>query len=109
MLHKRRLKNLKFYDIIIDVSTNILVIDHLMVFATYFKEDMSWCVFLGLLHINDSRKYIQVIFTILRRSMKEWDIDIDKHIIFNYNGVIIIIENRIWLAACFKEKINYFL
>ena len=38
------------------------MIGHLTVFALFMEEDMSQCVFLGLLHIDDGKKDIEVVF-----------------------------------------------
>lgn len=47
------IKDSKFYDTVINKSTNISVISHFVVFVTLIKEGMSECVFLGLLYTND--------------------------------------------------------
>jgi hypothetical protein len=34
---------------------------HLAVFALFMKEDTSQCVYLGLLHIDDGKKDIEMV------------------------------------------------
>lgn len=48
-----RVRDFKFYSIIIDESTNISVTDHLVVFIIFVEKYMSQYVYIGLLNNND--------------------------------------------------------
>ena len=65
-----RIWNAKFYGIMID-STNILVIGHLVVFATFVEEGEVASVFLGLLQIADGKNDATLIYETLLTSLKE--------------------------------------
>ena len=47
-----------------------------MMFATFVEEGMSQCVFLDLLHIDDNKKVVEVIFITLTISMKLGEVTI---------------------------------
>ena len=51
-----RVRDSRFFSIIIDESTDISVTGHLVIFASFDKEGLSFCVFLGLLHIEEGKK-----------------------------------------------------
>jgi hypothetical protein len=42
-------------------STRCIMTGHLAVFALFMKEDTSQCVYLGLLHIDDGKKDIEMV------------------------------------------------
>ena len=46
-----RVRDSQFFGIMVDESTNIYVLGHLVMFATFLEDGVLTCVFLGLLHI----------------------------------------------------------
>jgi hypothetical protein len=70
----------------IDESTDISVIGHLVVFASFIEEELPLCVFFGLLHIEKEKKNACIIFETLTKSMKEWGLDFDKCVGFGSDG-----------------------
>ena len=48
-----RVRDAKFFGIMIDESTDISVTCDLVVFANFVEDGFSFCVFLGLLHIEE--------------------------------------------------------
>ena len=55
----------------IDKCTNMHVICHFVVFASFIVEDLILCVFLGLLHIEEEKKNVCITFETLTKSMNE--------------------------------------
>lgn len=62
---------------------------HHAVFALFMKEDTSQCVYLGLLHIDDGKKDIEMVFETIAKSLKEWGLDVDKCIAFGFDIYVI--------------------
>lgn len=44
--------------IMIVVSTNKFITNHLVVFTIFVDEGLAFCIFLGLLHIEEKKKYM---------------------------------------------------
>jgi hypothetical protein len=57
-----RVRDAKFFGIMIDESTDVSVTGHLVVFATFVEDGEVACVFLGLLGIKDGKKDVALIF-----------------------------------------------
>ena len=104
-----RVRDSRFFGIMIDESTDISVTCHLVVFASFVEEGLALCVFLGLLHIEEGKKDACIIFETLTRSMKEWGLDFDKCVGFGSDGASTMIGKQNGVAARLKEKINHFL
>ena len=51
-----QIKDMKFYNVMIDESIDISMTGHLVVFITFVEEGMLWCVFIGPLHIDGGKK-----------------------------------------------------
>ena len=66
-----RIRDAKYFGLMIDESIDISVIGHLVVFATFVEDGDIVCVFLGLLHITDGKKDIALIFDTLLTSLKK--------------------------------------
>ena len=66
-----RVRNLKFYGIMIDESTNVSVTGHIVVFACFVEEGLHVAVFLGLIQISDGKKNSKKIYDALLAAMKE--------------------------------------
>jgi hypothetical protein len=104
-----RVRDSRFFGIMIDESTDISVTDHLVVFVTFVEEGLPLCVFLGLLHIEEGKKDACIIFETLTKSMKEWGLDFDKCVGFGSNGASTMIGKQDGVAARLKDKVNHFL
>lgn len=66
-----RVRDSRFLGIMIDESTYIFVIGHLIFFANFIEEDFTLCIFLGLLHIEERKKDACIIFETLTRNMND--------------------------------------
>jgi hypothetical protein len=51
-----KIRDSRFFGIMIDESTDISVTCHLVVFASFVEEGLFLCVFIGLLHIEEEKK-----------------------------------------------------
>jgi hypothetical protein len=94
-----RVRDSRFFGIMIDESTDISVTGHLVVFASFVEEGLSLCVFLGLLHIEEREKNAYIIFETLTKSMKEWGLDFDKCVGFGSDGASTMIGKQNGVAA----------
>ena len=70
----------------IDESTDISVLGHLVIFATFFKNGIVTTSFFGLLWIVDGKKSSRVIFDLLIGAMKTWGLDMNKCVGFGSDG-----------------------
>jgi hypothetical protein len=104
-----RVRDSRFFGIMIDESTHISVTCHLVVFASFVEEGILFYVFLGLLHIEEGKKDTCIIFETLIKNMKEWGLDFDKCVGFGSDGASTMIGKQNGVAARLKEKVNYFL
>jgi hypothetical protein len=77
-----RVKNANFFGIKIDESTDIAVISHLVVFATFVEDGLPVSTFLGLLFISEGPKDVVLIFEKVANSSKEWRLDLAKFIYY---------------------------
>lgn len=50
------IKDLKFYNILIDESNDISITAHLVIFNMFVKEGILRCVFSGPLHVDVGKK-----------------------------------------------------
>lgn len=50
-----RIRDSRFFGIMIDESTDLSITNHLIVFASFVEENLSLYVFLGLLHIKEKK------------------------------------------------------
>ena len=104
-----RVRDAKFYGIMIDESTDISVTGHLVVFATFVEEGEVASVFLGLLQIADGKKDATLIYETLLTSLKEWGLDVNKCVAFGLDGAATMMGKKIGVATQLKEKVNPFL
>jgi len=65
-----RVRNLKFYGIMIDESTDVSVTKHIVVFACFVEDGQHVAVFLGLIHIENDKKDSKEIFDALMFALK---------------------------------------
>jgi hypothetical protein len=104
-----RVRDSRFFGIMIDESTDISVTGHLVVFSSFVEKGLPLCVFLGLLHIEEGKKDAYIIFETLTRTMKEWGLDFDKCVGFGSNGASTMIGKQNEVAVRLKDKVNHFL
>ena len=82
-----RVRNSPFFGIMIDVSIDINVTGHLVVFATIVEEGWPVTLFLGLLQIEGSKKDATVIFDTLISHLQKWGLDLCKFVAFGGDGL----------------------
>jgi len=70
----------------VDESTNISVIGHLVVFATIMEEGLPMTLFLGLLEIEGGKKDATIIFDTLLCNLKKWGLDLCKFVVSGSDG-----------------------
>jgi len=78
-----RVRDSKFYDLMIDESTNIYVKGHFVVFATFLEATMSFWIYYGLRMEKNSK----MIFDIIVAATKTWQLNLNKRIGFGSDGV----------------------
>jgi len=71
-----KVRNSPFFSIMIDESTNINAIGHLMIFATIIKEGLPVIVFLGLLLLQCDKKDTTTIFECVIPLLQYWSLDL---------------------------------
>ena len=112
VIHRKmrdRIRNSKFYGIMIDESTDISVTGHLFVFATFVEDGIPVSVFLGLLYIPNDKKDASIIYEILLTSLKQWGLDLEKFVGFGSNGASVMLGSRNGVASKLKKEVNPFL
>jgi Domain of unknown function (DUF4371)/hAT family C-terminal dimerisation region len=103
-----RVRDSKFFGLMIDESTDISVKGHLVVFATFLEGGLPLTCFLGLLFIVDGKKDSKVIFDTLMAAMKIWGLDLSKCVGFGSDGAATMVGKNTGVAALLK-KVNPFL
>jgi hypothetical protein len=73
-----KIRDSRFFGIMIDESTDISVLGHLVIFATFLEGGVVTTSFLGLLWIVDGQKSSSVIFDLLIGALKTWGLDMNK-------------------------------
>ena len=53
-----RVRDSRFFGIMIDESTDLFVTCHLVVFASFIEEGLPLCIFFRLLHIEEGKETI---------------------------------------------------
>ena len=66
-----QVRDTRFYGVTVDESTDVSMTGHLVVFAIFVEECLPQCVFLGLLHIDDGKKDVGIIFESLTKSKEK--------------------------------------
>jgi hypothetical protein len=92
----------------IDESTNISVLGHLVIFATFLEGGVVTTSFLGLLWLVDGQKSSSVIFDLLIGALKTWGLDMNKCVGFGYDGASTMVGKNTSVATLLK-KVNIFL
>jgi len=65
------------FGIMIDEFMNIFVTSNLVLFAFFVEESLLFCFFLGLLHIEDEKEDVYIIFEKLTRSINEYGLNFE--------------------------------
>ena len=99
-----RVRNSKFYGIMIDESTDVSVIGHIILFVCFVEERLPLAVFLGLIQISDEKKNSKEIYDALLTAMKEWDLNLDNFVGFGSNGASTIVGKRLEFLLYYKRK-----
>ena len=82
----RHIRDSRFFGIMIDESTDISVLGHLVMFATFLECDVITTSFFGLLWIIDRQNSSSVIFNLLIGALKTWDLDMNNCVGFGSDG-----------------------
>jgi len=104
-----RVRDSQFFGIMVDESTDISVLGHLVVFATFLEDGVPICVFLGLLHIPGGKKNASIIYELILTSLNQWGLDLDKFVGFGSDGASVMTGIRNGVAARLKDKVNPFI
>ena len=104
-----RVRNSKFYGIMIDESTDVSVTGHIVVFACFVEEGLHVAVFLGLIQISDGKKNSKKIYDALLAALKEWDLNLDNFVGFGSDGVSTMVGKKIGVSAILKKEVNLFI
>jgi hypothetical protein len=108
LFHDDRIRDSKFFGLMIDESTDISIKGHLVVFATFLEGGLPLTCFLGLLWIIDGKKDSKIIFDTLLATVKTWGLDMEKCIGFGSDGVSTMTCKNMGVAS-FLKKVNPFL
>ena len=81
-----RIRDSKFFGLMIDESTDISSTGHVVVFGIFVKEDLPISVFLGLFEVPNNKKDASLIFEGLQKRIKEWGLDVEKCVSFGSDG-----------------------
>ena len=86
VFHKKNLdgiKDSKFFGLMIDESTDINSIGHVVVFGTFVEDSLPISAFLNLFEVPNGKKDAGLIFEGLQ---KEWDLEVEKCVNFGLDG-----------------------
>ena len=104
-----RVRNSKFYGIMIDESIDVSVTGHIVVFACFVEDGLLVAVFLGLIQISDGKKNSKEIYDALVAALKEWDLNLDNFVGFGSDGASIMVEKKTGVFATLKKEVNPFI
>lgn len=104
-----KIRDSRFFGIMIDESTDISVLDHLVIFAIFLKGSVVTTSFLGLLWIVDGQKSSRVIFDLLIDVLKTWGLDMNKCIGFGFDGVSTMVGKNTCVATLFFLNLFFLL
>ena len=98
-----RIRDSKFFGLMIDESTDVSVTGHVVVFATFVEDGLPVSIFLGLLEIANGRKDAEEIFQKLLKYVKEWGLDLSKCVAFGSDGCSTMVGSKSGVATRLKE------
>jgi len=104
-----QVRNFPFGGIMIDESTDISVTSHLVVFAIIVEEGLPVTFFLGLLHIEGSKKDAIVIFDTMVSKLRSWELDLKKWVTFGSDGASTMVGCQTSVATRIRKEVNPFL
>lgn len=100
-----RIRDSNFFGLMIDDSTNVSVIGHVVVFATFIEDRLLISIFLGLLQIANDRKDAEFFFEKLLKFVKERGLDLSKCVAFGSDGCSTMVGRKSGVATRLKEVI----
>jgi len=103
-----RVRNSKFYGIIIDESTDVSVTGHIVIFASIIEDGLPVLVFLNIIQIEDEKKDSKQIYEVLLTVMKEWDLNLDNFVGFGSDGASTMVGKNTKVSARLKKIVNSF-
>ena len=83
----------------VDESTDISVLGHLVVFATFLEDGVSVCGFLSLLQIPGGKKDAGVIYELLVTLLNQWGLDFNKFVGFGSDGAAVNDRKPQWTGC----------
>ena len=104
-----KVRNSKFYGIMIDESIDVSVTDHIVVFACFVEEGLHVVIFLGLTQISDGKKNSKKIYDVVLAAMKEWDLNLDNFVDFGSDGASTMVGKNTRVFATIKKEVNPFI
>jgi hypothetical protein len=78
----------------INESTKISIIGHLMSYVTSIEKGLPMVIFLGLLEILDGKKMFNFFFECFLSNVKEWGLNLDQCITFGLDEVVTMVGQR---------------
>ena len=77
----------------IDESSDISSIGHVVVFGTFVEEGLPLSVFLDLFDVPNGKKDVGLIFEDLQKRIKEWGLDVEKCVSFGSDGCSTMVDH----------------
>ena len=111
VVHKKkldRIRDSKFFGLMIDESTDISSISHVVVFGTFVEKGLPISVFLDLFEVPSSKKDVGVIFEALQKKIKEWGLDVEKCVSFGSDECSTMLDHLTRVSIRLKA-VSFFL
>ena len=87
----------------IDESADVSVTSHVIVFATFINDELFVSIFGGLFEIANDKKSVEEFFQKLLKSVKGWDLDLNKCVAFGSDDCSAMVGCKNSIAIKFKE------
>ena len=101
--------NSPLFGIMVDESTDISAIGHLVMLATIVEEGLPKTVFLGLLQLDGGKKNSASIFDCVISHLRLWDLDLCKFVAFGSDGASSMVDFQIGVSTRIRKEVNPFL
>jgi hypothetical protein len=98
-----RVRDSKFFGLMVDESIDISVTNHIVVFASYLEGGLPITSFLGLLWLVNGKKDSKVIFEALMGLVKIWGLDMSKCVAFGSDGAATMVGKNTGVAIQLKK------
>ena len=98
-----KIRDSKFFGLIIDELTDVSVTGHVVVFATFVEDELPVSIFLDLLKIANGRKNVEENFQKLLKSMKVWGLDLNNCVASGSNDCSRMVRSKSGVAYRLKE------